>query len=267
MTAACGVRMTYETILVERKDAVAKIILNRPERMNSMTPGMKDDIVAALGELEADDTVRVVVFTGAGDKTFASGADIAELVDWEALEVWKEASGGFLFDPVANFPKPTIAMINGYALGGGCELAMACDIRIASDRAKLNLAEVVMGVIPGGGGSQRLPRLVGEGNAMKMILTADMIGANEAYRIGLVDEVVPHEELEQRTLELAAKISTKSPLLVRLAKQAVKAASEMPLRQGLRYEASLFGLAFTTEDRSEGMRAFLEKRPPQWRGR
>ena len=157
-------------------------------------------------------------------------------------------------------------MINGYCLGGGCELALACDIRIASDRAQIGQPEINIGIIPGGGGSQRLPRLVGLGKAMQLILTGDRIPAAEAHRIGLVDEVVPHEQLEAKTLEIANKIAEKSPVAVKLAKQAVKASARMRIEEGLRYEQTLFSLIFTTHDKDEGVRAFLEKRPPKWTG-
>lgn len=258
--------MTYETILLERRGPVAVIRFNRPDKLNAMNSTMKDEIVAALAELEADDAVRVVVFTGAGDKAFVAGADISEFKDRTALEQWDLYQRPFLYDAVDRFPKPVIAMINGYCLGGGCELALACDIRIASDRAAIGQPEINIGIIPGGGGSQRLPRLVGFGKAMEMILTGDRVSPTEAHRIGLVDEVVAHEQLEAKTMEIAGKIAEKSPVAVRLAKQAVKAAARMPLNEGLRYEQSLFSLVFTTRDKEEGIAAFLEKRPPKWTG-
>ena len=164
------------------------------------------------------------------------------------------------------FTKPVIAMINGYCLGGGCELALACDIRIASDRAQIGQPEINIGILPGGGGSQRLPRVVGLGKAMQLILTGDRIPAAEAHRIGLVDEVFPHDQLEAKTLEIASRIAEKSPVAVRLAKQAVKASARMGLDEGLRYEQAVFSLIFTTRDKEEGVRAFLEKRPPKWTG-
>ncbi|HKZ48051.1 MAG TPA: enoyl-CoA hydratase-related protein [Thermoplasmata archaeon] len=259
--------MAYETILVEKKDHIAKITFNRPDKLNALNAKCKDEVVSALEALAGDEDVRVVVFTGAGEKAFVAGADIQEFAGRTAVQQWEITHGGHIYEAVAEFPKPIIAMINGYCLGGGCELAMAMDIRIASERAKLGQPEVNIGIIPGGGGSQRLPRLVGEGKAMELILTGDMIDAAEAHRIGLVDEVVPHAELEKRTREIAAKIAAKSPVSIRMAKLAVKAASRLPLEQGLAYEASLFGLVFTTEDKEEGVKAFLEKRAPQWKGR
>ncbi len=258
--------MAYDTILLENRGPVAVIRFNRPDKLNAMNSTMKDEIIAALGELEGDDAVRVVVFTGAGDKAFVAGADINEFKGRAAQDQWNLYRRPFLYDAVDKFPKPLIAMINGYCLGGGCELALACDIRVASERASIGQPEINIGIIPGGGGSQRLPRLVGHGKAMEMILTGDRISAAEAHRIGLVDEVIPHEQLEAKTLDLANRIAEKSPVAVRLAKQAVKAAARMPLGEGLRYEQALFSLVFTTRDKEEGIAAFLEKRPPKWTG-
>ena len=259
--------MAFETILAERRGAIALIRFNRPDKLNAMNTMMKDEIIAALGEFEKDDGVRVVILTGQGDKAFVAGADITEFRDRTALEQWDLYQQPFLYEAVDRFSKPLIAMINGYCLGGGCELAMACDIRIASDRAQIGQPEINIGIIPGGGGSQRLPRLVGMGKAMELILTGERITANEALRVGLVDEVVPHDQLEAKTMDVATKIAEKSPVAVRLAKEAVKAAARMPLDEGLRYEQSLFSLVFTTKDKDEGVRAFLEKRRPEWKGR
>ena len=259
--------MAYETILLERRGGVAFIRFNRPDKLNAMNSKMKDEIIAVLNELEENDAVRVVVFTGQGDKAFVAGADINEFKDRTALEQWDLYQQPFLYDAIDRFPKPLIAMINGYCLGGGCELILACDIRIASEKAQIGQPEINIGIIPGGGGSQRLPRLVGYGKAMQLILTGDRISAQEAHRIGLVDEVVPHDQLEAKTLEIANTIAEKSPIAIRLAKEAVKAALRMPLNEGLRYEQSLFSLIFTTEDKDEGVRAFLEKRPPKFTGK
>ena len=208
-----------------------------------------------------------VVLTGAGDKAFVAGADIAEFAGKTPVDQWLAYGPASLYNVVDRFPKPTLAMINGFCLGGGCELAMACDIRIASDRAQLGQPEVNIGIIPGGGGSQRLPRLVGLGNALKLTLTGDRIDATEALRVGLVDEVVPHSRLEQRTFEIADRIASRSALAARLAKAAVRASARMPLNQGLRYEQSLFTLVMASEDKEEGVRAFLEKREAKWKDR
>lgn len=259
--------MAFETIIPERKGAVAVIRLNRPDKLNAMNAKLKEEVAYALGELEKDDSVRVAVITGVGDKAFVAGADINEFAGKKPVDQWQSYGQTSLYNVVDRFPKPIIAMINGYCLGGGCELAMACDIRVASDKAQLGQPEINIGIIPGGGGSQRLPRLVGLGKALELILTGDRIDATTAKQIGLVDEVVTHEELEERTMELAQKIAAKSPLAVRLAKAAVKASANMPLDQGLRYEQSLFSVVFSTEDKEEGVRAFREKRAPQWKGR
>ncbi len=258
--------MAYDTILVERRGPVAFIRFNRPDKLNAMNTKMKDEILDALATFETDDAVRVVVFTGQGNKAFVAGADINEFKGRTAVEQWDLYQQPFLYDGVDRFPKPIIAMINGYCLGGGCELALACDIRIASDRAQIGQPEINIGIIPGGGGSQRLPRLVGLGKAMQLILTGERIPAEEALRIGLVDEIVPHDQLEARALEIANRIAEKSPIAVKLAKQAVKASARMGIEEGLRYEQTLFSLIFTTHDKDEGVRAFLEKRPPKWTG-
>ncbi len=259
--------MDAGTILIDRHGAVAFIRFNRPEKLNAMNAQMKEEITAALRDLEADDAVRVVILTGTGDKAFVAGADIAEFAGKSPMDTWRAYGHRSLYNVVDRFPKPIIAMINGFCLGGGCELAMACDIRIASDRAQLGQPEVNIGIIPGGGGSQRLPRLVGLGKAMQLILTGERIDAKTAKDIGLLDEVVPHEELERRTLDVATKIAEKSPVAVRLAKEAVKASVRLPLDEGLKFEQSLFSIVFSTADKEEGVRAFLEKRAPKFTGR
>ena len=259
--------MAFETIILERKGAIGIIRLNRPEKLNAMNAKLKDEVAQVLGELEKDDSVRVALITGVGDKSFVAGADINEFAGKKPIDQWNAYGHTSLYNVVDRFPKPLIAMVNGYCLGGGCELAMACDIRVASENAQFGQPEINIGIIPGGGGSQRLPRLVGLGKALELILTGDRIPAAEALRIGLVDAVVPHADLEKRTLELAGKIASKSPVAVRLAKAAVKASVNLPLDQGLRHEQSLFSVVFSTEDKEEGVRAFQEKRPPQWKGR
>ena len=257
----------YETILLERDGPVALLTLNRPDKLNAMSMQMKAEIVDALRGSEADPSVRVHVVTGAGDKAFVAGADISEFEGRTPLDQWRIYERGTLYDAVDRLEKPILAMVNGFCLGGGLELAMACDIRIASERAVLGQTEVNIGIIPGGGGSQRLARLVGLGNAMKLSLTGDRIDAHEALRIGLVDDVVPHGKLRDRTLEIASRIASKSALAVRLAKAAVRASVRLPLDQGLRHEQALFALALSSEDKEEGVRAFLEKREPRWKDR
>ena len=258
---------SYETILVERRERVAIVTINRPEKRNALNIQTRTEGVAVLDELNADDSVRVVVFTGAGDKAFIAGADIAEFADRTAItqrEVMLERS---LFNAIDTFPKPVIAMINGYCLGGGCELALACDLRIASEKASLGQPEINLGIIPGGGGTQRLTRLVGEGKAMEMILTGEIIDAQTAFTLGLVNHVVPADQLETKTIAIANRIAEKSPIALRLAKEAVRLASRSNLDEGLRREVDLFALCFSTEDKDEGVKAFLEKRKPEFKGK
>jgi enoyl-CoA hydratase len=258
---------TYETLLVERRDRVALITINRPEKRNALNIQTREEGAAALEELRADDTVRVCIITGAGDKAFIAGADIAEFAGRTAITQRDVMTGRSLFTAIDTFPKPVIAMINGYCLGGGCELALSCDLRVASERATFGQPEINLGIIPGGGGTQRLTRLVGEGKAMELILTGEMINAQTAYALGLVNLVVPHEELEAKTMELANRIAEKSPIALRMAKEAVKTAARAPLDEGLRREIDLFALCFSSEDKDEGVRAFLEKRKPEFKGR
>lgn len=259
--------MNYQTILVTHRGPTALVALNRPDKLNAMSMMLKAELIRALHDLDASDDTRTIVITGAGDKAFTAGADIHEFRDRTPMEQWRMYEHGTLYDALDRTAKPILAMINGYCFGGGLELAMACDIRIASDRATLGQTEINLGIIPGGGASQRLPRLVGLGNALKLTLTGDRISAAEAARIGLVDEVVPHARLEERTLEIAERIGSRSALAVRLAKAAVQASARLPLNQGLRYEQSLFALVMASQDKEEGVRAFLEKRDPRWRDR
>ena len=258
---------SYETLLVERRDRVAIITINRPEKRNALNIQTRDEGAAALDELREDDTVGVVVFTGAGDKAFVAGADIAEFAGRTAITQREVMLGRSLFTAIDSFPKPVIAMVNGYCLGGGCEFALACDIRIASETASFGQPEINLGIIPGGGGTQRLTRLVGEGKAMEMILTGDIIDARTAFNLGLVNMVVPAADLEAKTMEIANRISEKSPVALRLAKEAVKLASRSNLDEGLRREVDLFALCFSSEDKDEGVRAFLEKRKPAFKGK
>jgi enoyl-CoA hydratase len=259
--------VSYETLRVEREGAVAIVTIDREEKRNALNAVVRGELVRAVEALAADPDVRVLVLTGAGEKAFVAGADIQEFAERTPLEQRDAMTGTRLFEAVAACPKPTIAMVNGFALGGGCELAMACDIRVASDRARFGQPEINLGIIPGGGGTQRLPRLVGTGQALRLILSGELIDAPEAARIGLADLVVPAADLRARTLELAGRIAGKSPVALRLAKAAVRAASEMPLAAGLQYETELFVTAFASEDKREGVRAFLEKRAPEFRGR
>lgn len=258
---------SYETLLVERRERVAIITINRPEKRNALNIQTRAEGAAALEELRDDESVGVVVFTGAGDKAFIAGADIGEFAGRTALTQRDVMTGRSLFTAIDTFPKPVIAMINGYCLGGGCELALSCDLRIASETASFGQPEINLGIIPGGGGTQRLTRLVGEGKAMELILTGDIIDARTAFSLGLVNMVVPAADLEAKTMEVAGRISEKSPIALRLAKEAVKLASRSNLDEGLRREVDLFALCFSSEDKDEGVRAFLEKRKPSFKGK
>lgn len=257
----------FANVLLERRERVALITVNRPDKLNALNIQTRAELADALAELRNDEAVRVVVITGAGEKAFIAGADINEFAGRTALQQRAVMKARSVFTAAEDFPKPLIAMINGFCLGGGCELALSCDLRVASDRARFGQPEINLGIIPGGGGTQRLTRLVGEGKAMQMILTGEMIDAQEAHRLGLVNEVYPAAELEAKTMELANRIAAKSPVALAMAKTAVKNAARMNLREGLDQEIDLFALCFASEDKEEGVRAFLEKRKPEFKGR
>jgi len=257
----------YETLLVERRGAVAIITINRPEKRNALNIKTREEGAAALEQLQADDGVRVVIITGAGDKAFIAGADIGEFAGRTALTQRAIMLGRSLFTAIDVFPKPVIAMVNGYCLGGGCELALACDLRIASETAAFGQPEINLGIIPGGGGTQRLTRLIGEGKSMELILTGEIIDAATALNLGLVNHVVPADQLEAKTMEIANRMAEKSPIALRMAKEAVKLASRSNLDEGLRREVDLFALCFSSEDKDEGVGAFLEKRKPSFKGK
>ncbi len=259
--------MNYENLILEKRGPVALVKVNRPDKMNALNVRTREEILAIFKELEQDASVRVVVITGSGEKAFIAGADISEFAGKSPLETREMMQKSRAFDAMEDFPKPVIAMINGYALGGGCELAMSCDIRIASARAKFGQPEIKLGIIPGGGGTQRLSRLIGEGKAMELILTGDMIDAEEALRLGLLNYVVAPDQLEAKTMEIANKIAEMSPVALRMAKKSVKNAARLGLAAGLEAETDLFILCFTSEDKEEGIRAFLEKRKPAFKGR
>ena len=259
--------MADQVVLTAVDGRVATVTINRPDKMNALNAATRQGLLAALDALGGNDEVRVVIVTGAGDKAFVAGADIGEFAGRTPVDQFRAMSGRTIFDAVDAFPKPVIAAINGFCLGGGCELALACDIRVASDKAKLGQPEVNLGILPGAGGTQRLPRLVGMGTAYKLLFSGELIRADEAFRIGLVDEVVAPEKLLARVRELAGAIAEKSPVALRLIKEAVRASVRTPLDEGLRHERTLFGLAFSSADKEEGVKAFLEKRPPEFTGR
>jgi len=260
--------MKFETILYEKKDNVAWITLNRPEKYNAQNQTLRGEVVAALEDAKDDDEVQVIVFTGAGDKAFSAGADISNFVDWTTIGVITLNKGAKRpSNFVREIPKPVIAMVNGLALGGGCELAMSCDMIIASENARFGQPEISIGVIPGGTGTQILPRLVGEKKAREMIFTGDPISAEEALRLGLVNKVVPPDKLRETVDELIKKLKSKSPATLKFAKLAVNKSLETPLSVGIECEADLFAMCFGTQDQKEGAKAFLEKRPPKYTGK
>jgi enoyl-CoA hydratase len=257
----------YQTITVEKRGRVAVLTINRPDKLNSLNKTVHAEGVAALDELRVDDSIRVVVITGAGPKSFIAGADISEFAGQTPVTQRNLFLERTFFNSIDTFPKPVIAMINGFCLGGGNELALACDIRIAGENARFSQPEINLGIMCGGGGTQRLTRLIGEGRAMEMVLTGDMIDAPTALKFGLVTAVHPVEELEAKTMELAEKLAEKAPIALQMSKEAVKFASRSNLDEGLRREVDLFAICFSTEDKEEGVSAFLEKRKADFKGR
>src|SRR5450631_2019170 len=260
--------MNFENILFEKKTSIVYVTVNRPKVLNALNMATMEELRTAFHDIKNDAGVRVVILTGAGEKAFIAEADIGELAEHDAVS-GKEYThrGQSVLDLIENLGKPVIACINGFALGGGCEIAMACTMRLASENAKLGQPEVKLGVIPGLGGSQRLPRLVGKGIAMQLVTTGEMITAQEAHRIGLVNEVTSAAELIPRAEAIAQKIIANAPLAVQFAMEAVNRGLEMPLAEGMYLEAVLFAVACASEDKKEGIAAFLEKRPAQFKGR
>jgi enoyl-CoA hydratase len=260
--------MAFDNLLLDRDGAVAIVTLHRPAVLNALNIQTLDELRLAFLDLQRDDSVRAVVLTGSGEKAFAAGADINELAHQTPLAGHDLArSGQAVFDLIESLGKPVVAAINGYALGGGCELAMACTIRIAADVARLGQPEIGLGLMPGYGGTQRLARLVGGGRALELMLTGTPIAAAEAHRIGLVNRVVPASELMAAAKGLAAQLAVQAPVATRYILEAVHRGLEMPLADAQALEAALFGLTTATEDMREGTRAFLEKRKAQFRGR
>jgi enoyl-CoA hydratase/carnithine racemase len=265
-SSAAGLKL--ENILYEKRNGIAYVTVNRPKVLNALNTPTWADIRTAFEDAQDDTAVHGVILTGAGNKAFIAGADISELAHATALDAERASRfGQKVLDLIENLGKPVIAAVNGFALGGGCETAMACTIRIAVDTAKFGQPEVTLGLVPGGGGTQRLPRLVGKSRALQLILSAEMIGAQEAYRIGLVNEIVPAADLLPRAEAILRKITSNAPMAVKFALTAVNKGLETSQDEGLLLEASYFGLCAGTEDKKEGTSAFLEKRAPQFRGR
>lgn len=258
----------YQTLIYEKKENIGILTINRPQKMNALTNELMSELKQLLEEIEKDQELRVLIVTGSGDKAFVAGADIKELVDRDALMGRRvSCERQEIFSRLENLPVPSIAAVNGYALGGGLELALACSIRVCSEKAQFGAPEVKLGIIPGDGGTQRLPRLVGQGRAMEMVLTGDFIDAQEAFRIGLANKIIPHEELMEKTMELAQKIASRPPLAVKYAKEAVNRSQEGSGTAGFALESYLHALSCTTEDKKEGVNAFLEKRKGQFKGK
>ncbi len=260
--------MAYQTLLYQKRNGIGYVTLNRPEKLNALNRKVMEELGECFRSIRTDEEVRAVILTGAGDKAFVAGADINELAVLSPIE-GKEHSvrGQEILDFIENLGKPVIAAINGYALGGGCELAVACTLRIASENARMGQPEVKLGIIPGYAGTQRLARLVGKGRALEMILSGEPVTAQEAYRIGLVNQVVPAKDLMAAAETLARKIMANAPLAVKFALEAVNRGAEMTKQEGQLLEATLFGLCSTTADMKEGTRAFLEKRPVKFVGK
>lgn len=260
--------MEYVNLLVSVSERIATVTVNRPKSLNALNPATVRELSAAFAEMADRDDVGVVVLTGAGEKAFVAGADISEMRHFNAVQALEFALfGQGVLERIERLPQPVIGAINGFALGGGCELAMACDILIAADTARFGQPEVNLGIIPGYGGTQRLPRLVGRNIAKEIVLTGEMITAQRAYEIGLVNRVVPQAELMGAARETAAKILSKGPVAVRTAKMAMNRGLDLDLSNACALEANAFAVGFSTADRAEGMAAFLEKRKPSFTGR
>jgi enoyl-CoA hydratase len=260
--------MDYKNIKFEKDGAVATIIIDRPKVLNALNDETVTELHHCVDEISKDREIRCVILTGGGEKSFVAGADIGELAKCDVVSGKATCDKGQdLFFKIENLPQPVIAAINGFALGGGCEISMACDIRLASEKAKMGQPEVSLGIIPGYGGTQRLAKIVGPGKARQLIYTGDHIGAEEAYRIGLVDEVYPAEELMPKAKEMAKKIASKGPLAIKAAKESINTGLYVNLRAGCELEGTLFAGICASADKEEGTKAFLEKRKPEFKGR
>lgn len=268
MQSLRGVRdLAYETILVEVEDGIGIITLNRPEVLNALNSQVFKELGEAVATLNENPEVRVLIITG-GEKIFAAGADIKQMANSTAVDIATRGRPSMkTFNTIENLPKPVIAAIGGYALGGGCELALTADVRIAAENAQIGLPEIKLGILPGGGGTQRLPRLVGAGKAKELIFSGDFISAQEALEIGLVNKVVPTEELMNEAKKMAKKFASKGAVALALAKSCINEGLKMDLESGLQYEHKCFSILFATEDQKEGMQAFIEKRKPNFQGK
>jgi enoyl-CoA hydratase len=260
--------VSYKNLILDVREGVACLTVNRPDKLNALNDSVMDELGEAFAALGADPAVRGVIVTGAGEKAFVAGADIGELNQEDPVAAQERSlRGRKVLDAIEGLGKPVIAAINGFALGGGCELALACHVRVAAEGARLGTPEVKLGIMCGLGGTQRLPRLVGRGRALEILLTGEMVDAQEALRIGLVNRVVPREKLLEESRSLLRKMLANGPVSLRFTLEAVNRGLEMPIGEALAFEATLFGLICTTEDMKEGTRAFLEKRPPKFQGR
>ena len=260
--------MNYKNLLIDISEHIAVVTLNRPDKLNALNHETLTELQQAFNSLKDDKNIFVVIITGSGEKAFVAGADISEINKLDMLDGKKFAEfGQSVFSMIEKFDKPVIAAVNGFALGGGCELALSCHIRIASENAKFGQPEVNLGIIPGYGGTQRLTRLINSGRAAEIILTADMIDSSEALRIGLVNKVYPQSELQSKAFEMASKIASKGQQAIRLALKAVKVVDEVSSREGQNIEATLFALCCGTEDFKECTQAFLEKRKPSFKNK
>jgi len=261
-----GGAMEYKYLLVNKEESIAIVTLNRPEVLNALSGDVFHELYSIMGDIDEDESIKVVIVTGAGDKAFAAGADIKWMVHKNSMEMRNACQITKLFhDRMENMKKPIIAAINGFALGGGCELALACDMRVMSQKAKIGLPEITLGIIPGGGGTQRLVRLVGKGKAMELVLTGKFLGAAEALSIGLVNVIAEPDKVMDEAIKLAEKITSLSSIAINLAKDAIKKGINTDLETGLNYEIECFSLCFSSEDQKEGMTAFLEKRKPSFK--
>lgn len=250
-----------ENVILKEENGIAEVTINRPKALNALNSETLKELGSVINDISVNDNIKAVIITGSGEKSFVAGADIAQMSKLNSIEATKFSRlAQNVFSQIEDLPKLVIAAVNGFALGGGCELAMACDIRFASKKAKFGQPEVNLGILPSFGGTQRLPRLVGKGIAKELIFSADMISSDEAYRIGLVNKIYEPDELLSKSKEFAQKVMNKSPWGVKLAKASINNGLDVDLEAGLKYEANSFGLCFSTEDQKEGMKAFLEKR-------